>query len=798
MEHRSLHHHSPSIRRYLNETDFNLYARILAAKETEREKFYVDSHKEQLRNVRHNVSRRELSEANQYPFLCVFHFAGCDHKFTNKRDWKDHVVCQHLRLDRVFWECAEGPCEDLVDALKQCASLNATDQVELSSPGGHFANSHDFRTHLLRHHRPTKTHDTDKDIKWVLDKEVQWLVDRQDSSMRMKCGLPQRLGCPMPQCASVRFTGPTAWDQRLNHAAEHFLTNPQCPDAFGGERDNELLYWATCNAVSILEETPNACLQQHDCNKSVADSGYSSMPGMPRHPTMSQQGDSAPAVPRKIPEWKSNATFYDPGTEELYYCRASVGLGAWAQDNGYPATLFEEETIPSSAYQSFKEMFSHSESIGDYHTLDTSQDSGSGDESDETPHHNPEAAVVMQWFHGWLQQWLAPLTQERPNGIGGRPSTASQSQNSTSTSGSGTQKKKGTSRPRRLPKRKRASDDDDEGNEESSKSQRIDGDTEVRMFACPYFKRNPRKYGQPKWKSCAHPGYRDIHRVKEHMYRRHSLPEYQCRRCRVDLKTSDALEAHLQQQRACTPSIGAQDGLSQDQVKRMRSKKGTGKNKDEVERWNDVYAIAFPHDQDTPSPYLYDTDDDRNARELDFRHEYSRFLTRELPLLVEGYLNTVGCPLPETIQDDIEQLVKRLVPQSQSSFLEEMGLTRDNNEQPDNASATNDGAGFVESTTTRLTSEDSATMVQQNSTYGYPTKLQKGSTSQEAISMFPTSDDPKGLTTMPQVGYDTADSTMFQDGNFSGQGMMLPAYCPPTNQDWQTVYSLLGYNPFGV
>ncbi|KAF5595339.1 hypothetical protein FPCIR_4499 [Fusarium pseudocircinatum] len=803
MEHRPLPHHSPAIRRYLNETEFNWYCRFLVAKEPDREKFYVDSHEAQLRNVRHNVSRRDPSEANQYPFLCVFHFDGCDHKFTNKRDWKDHVVSQHLRLDRVFWECTEGSCEDLAGALKHCTLRHTTDQPELSSPGRHFANSHAFRSHLLRHHRPTETHDTDRDIKWVLDKEVQWLVDRQDSSMRMKCGLPQRLGCPMPQCTSVRFTGPTAWDQRLNHAAEHFLTNPQCPDVFGGERDKELLYWATCNAVSILEETPNARLQQHDCDKSVADSGYSSMPGMPRHPNMSQQGDPSPVVPRTIPEWKSNATFYDRSMEELYYCGDSVGLGAWAQGDGYPATLFNEETI-SSAYPSFEEWSSQNESVGDHHTLDTSQDSDSADESNETPDGNLETAVVMQWFQGWLRQWLAPLTQERPNGIGGRQSTTSQSHStSTSSSSSSTQRKKGTSQPRRLPKRKLANDDDDEGNEESSKSQRMDGDPEVRMFACPYFKRNPRKYGQPKWKSCAHPGYRDIHRVKEHMYRRHSLPEYQCRRCRVDLQTEDALEAHLQQQQACTPCIGAQDGLSQDQVKRMRSKKGTGRNKDEVERWNDVYAIAFPHDQDTPSPYLYDTNNEKNTRELDFRHEYSRFLTRELPLLVEGYLNTVGCPLPETIQDDIEQLVKRLVPQSQSSFLEEMGLTRHNNEQPDNASATNDRDSFVDSTT-RRTSEDSATTVQQDSnTSEQSTRaLPKGSISQESMFMFPTSDDSKELATMPQIDYVGADSEMLQSETFSApSSMMIPtsqATLPdfaPTMQDWQAIYSLLGYDP---
>lgn len=296
------------------------------------------------------------------------------------------------------------------------------------------------------------------------------------------------------------------------------------------------------------------------------------------------------------------------------------------------------------------------------------------------------------------------------------------------------------------------------------------------------------------------------------MYRRHSLPEYQCRRCRVDLKTSDALEAHLQQQRACTPSIGAQDGLSQDQVKRMRSKKGTGRNKDEVERWNDVYAIAFPHDHDTPSPCmsacpphrrymkhtdnldLFDTEQDKSLREFNICHEYSRFLTRELPALVGRRLNTVRCPLPETIKDDIEQYVKELIPQLQVSFLEEMGfVTGDAPVQLVVPSTTNDGASFVESTTTRHTSEDSATTIQQDSSnceHAMAT-LPGGSTSQESMAMFPTSHGSKELTVMPQAGYDTQNSTMFQDGNFSGQDMMFPAsqmmppYFSTTNEDWQ-------------
>ncbi|KAF5634701.1 hypothetical protein F52700_5894 [Fusarium sp. NRRL 52700] len=514
MEHRPLPHHlhSPAIRRYLNEPA-SLLGRIHTANGSGRVQFYIGAHESQLHTVQQDVSRRETSQTSQFPFLCVFHFAGCDQKFGNRRDWKYHVVSQHLRFDRVFWECNEGFCmhnkrtrwqERLFLQVKDIKALQFQDYN-----GTLFASIHDFRTHFVHRHRLTKSHDKKEDIAFRPDTEGQWLLDRQDESMRMVCGLPQDLGCPMPQCASVRFTGPAAWDQRLNHAAEHFLASPQCPDVFGGERDTELMCWASCNAISSLEKTTNAPLQQHDCNKSVADSGYSSTPGMPRLPNISQQEDSFPLVPGTVPLWKSDD---DRSLGEL--CE-SVGIGGWVQDDEYRVTLIDKETNFSTS-KSVEQVFSKLESTGDHHTLDTSQDSDSGDESDETPVRNPETAAVMQWSHGWLRQWLAPLSQERPNGNEGRQSTASQSQNSTSTSSSSSriQNKKGTSRPRRLPKRKRADDDDDEGNEDRSKSQRIDGDSEIRMFACPYFKRNPRKYGQPKWKSCAHPGYPNVHRVK--------------------------------------------------------------------------------------------------------------------------------------------------------------------------------------------------------------------------------------------------------------------------------------------
>ncbi|KAF5704307.1 hypothetical protein FMUND_12586 [Fusarium mundagurra] len=699
MEHRPLPHHSPAIRRYLNEPAC-LYGRLWASNGSDRDQFYVDSHKSQLRTVQKDVSCREPSQANRFPFLCVFHFAGCDQKFENKRDWKDHVVSQHLKPERVFWECTEGDCAHSRDTLEQCKSLQTncpSDEDEIwlhDAAGRHFTNKPDFRNHLLGHHQSIKPNTEGRDIIFLPDTKNQWLMDRQDSSMRMVRGLPQDLGCPMPQCASVRFTGPMTWDQRLNHAAEHFITSPQCLDVFGGEKDTELVRWASSGEVGIHKMPPNSCLRTHDCDKSVADSGYSSMPGMPRQPALSQQGDSSTVLPSKMRESTSDATFSNRSTEALWLGAGSVGIGFLAQDRECLEPILDQGSI-SSAFQSLQHQYESTEDEG---TADTSQGSSI---PNGMPPGNAATAAARSWFHGWLREWLAPLTRERPNGNGNSQSTDSASTSQTRNSGSGSsantsKQKKTTNRPRPVPKRKRDNDDEGDNNEKSPKSRHAQNTSGTLRLACPYFKGNPRKYSQPHWKACAHPGFLTIHRMKEHLVRNHSPPKYQCQRCGSDLKTSEALRTHSKQTQACEPCPSTQDRdiLNEDQLDRLRSKNRMGQNKSQSEKWTEVYKIVFPNDR-VPSPYLEDTEQDKIIRDVNLCQDIGRYLEAKLELRMEKLLTTVEWPLPEWplpewIQQYIIQGTKGFVPQLLGSYLKEMGyVTSDESgEQLDNASAT--------------------------------------------------------------------------------------------------------------
>lgn len=50
--------------------------------------------------------------------------------------------------------------------------------------------------------------------------------------------------------------------------------------------------------------------------------------------------------------------------------------------------------------------------------------------------------------------------------------------------------------------------------DDTQNSSEDDEATPVRYLACPFYKHNPEYFSKPKWKSCAHPGYQNMHRLK--------------------------------------------------------------------------------------------------------------------------------------------------------------------------------------------------------------------------------------------------------------------------------------------
>ncbi|KXH52354.1 hypothetical protein CNYM01_02170 [Colletotrichum nymphaeae SA-01] len=168
-----------------------------------------------------------------------------------------------------------------------------------------------------------------------------------------------------------------------------------------------------------------------------------------------------------------------------------------------------------------------------------------------------------------------------------------------------------------------------------AKLSKVQEDTIVgAKLACPFFKHNPRKHKTQR--PCCGPGWDQVHRIKEHIYRKHSLPKFSCPRCSQSFETQLALQAHARSLDACDvrePEV--LDGITQDQEKKLRSRKKTSaKELTEAEKWIQVYRILFPdvREREIPSPYHNAEDAETNLG------GYEDYLRRELPPLVRRQL----------------------------------------------------------------------------------------------------------------------------------------------------------------
>ncbi|KAF4426635.1 hypothetical protein F53441_14111 [Fusarium austroafricanum] len=143
--------------------------------------------------------------------------------------------------------------------------------------------------------------------------------------------------------------------------------------------------------------------------------------------------------------------------------------------------------------------------------------------------------------------------------------------------------------------------DGDDGPQASGKK-RVKYDEKSR-FACPFFKHDPDRYKVKR--SCCGPGWVNAQRVKEHIFRRHRTPEYECPRCHKDFMIGSAFDNHLRDVEPC--ELRDQEnlpGASQEAIRLLRSRSNKIKKPlTEEEKWCNIYRILFPNDAPVPSPY---------------------------------------------------------------------------------------------------------------------------------------------------------------------------------------------------
>ncbi|OJD31317.1 zinc finger c2h2-type protein [Diplodia corticola] len=171
----------------------------------------------------------------------------------------------------------------------------------------------------------------------------------------------------------------------------------------------------------------------------------------------------------------------------------------------------------------------------------------------------------------------------------------------------------------------------------------------VRKFACPYHKRYPGQHLPST--SCVSPGFPNIFRVKEHLYRKHKASNTRCSRCQEIFGSEEALEHHQRARDVCAIQQAPEpSGFTKEQEKQLRSRKGS-KRRTEEQKWMDVYRILFPQDNNEPNPYV----DGQQPSDFHRFKEYSRGV---FPEVLSRKLASSECSLDLVMecQEEVFQL----------------------------------------------------------------------------------------------------------------------------------------------
>ncbi|KAL1866466.1 hypothetical protein Daus18300_006701 [Diaporthe australafricana] len=207
---------------------------------------------------------------------------------------------------------------------------------------------------------------------------------------------------------------------------------------------------------------------------------------------------------------------------------------------------------------------------------------------------------------------------------------------------------------------------DNEENEAPKPKKARSEEAEVRRLACPFFKRNPYRYKDQG--KCVGPGWMTVHRLKEHLYRRHRLPIH-CYRCHEVFTSDKLLQLHSRSEAQCAVRDEAQEmeGIDALQERHLRSRKRTDKT--EEDKWRDVFRICFPTDVPgcMPTPWFelpawsLESPSSAAGPASDIAH-YEEFLRRELPRRVRGELEVrieqELSPVEESLKRQLVDIVR--------------------------------------------------------------------------------------------------------------------------------------------
>lgn len=129
-------------------------------------------------------------------------------------------------------------------------------------------------------------------------------------------------------------------------------------------------------------------------------------------------------------------------------------------------------------------------------------------------------------------------------------------------------------------------------------------------FACPYYKHDHMQYRSQR--TCCGPGFKNVHRVKEHLERRHLMPPYICHECHEVCATQPQLAEHYRTPGGCSKQQHSlPDGITEAKLKEIKARQSGQMT--EREKWERMYHILFPDDDRVPSPYYDDESEAESA-----------------------------------------------------------------------------------------------------------------------------------------------------------------------------------------
>ncbi|KAK2605816.1 hypothetical protein QQS21_003770 [Conoideocrella luteorostrata] len=122
-------------------------------------------------------------------------------------------------------------------------------------------------------------------------------------------------------------------------------------------------------------------------------------------------------------------------------------------------------------------------------------------------------------------------------------------------------------------------------------------DTQAYILACPFYKKNLHVYNP-----CLGYHLRRIKDVKQHIYRKHSKPDFYCSRCFTVFFDARSRDAHTRLASCEVQTDPQHAGISEDQKKRLTQY--ASRSKGIHEQWFDIWDIIFPGEQRPKSVYV--------------------------------------------------------------------------------------------------------------------------------------------------------------------------------------------------